>query len=174
MTKKHQQPVPLFAAGELSIRPFCEDDIPAILEVYRQNEDFLSLGLIPTTSIEMVRKDIAQSLEEKGLFCIIAHKQSGIIGIMDFAPRRGGPGTSYLALLMIAAPFRRFGYGKIIMCAFEKYLVKTYKTKVLKAGVMVNNPLAIKFWKRLGFSIGPTPKPLPDKTTVYRMSKNIG
>ena len=39
---------------------------------------------------------------------------------------------------------------------------------------MVNNPLALKFWQRVGFSISPTPEPLPDKTTVYRMTKTIG
>jgi ribosomal protein S18 acetylase RimI-like enzyme len=165
---------PLFTTGELSIRPFREDDIPSILEVYRQNEDFLSLGPVPTASLEMVRKDIAQSLEEKGLFCVISHKQGDIIGVMDFAPHRGDPGTSYLALLMIAAPFRRMGYGESILSAFEKYLIKTYKSKVLKAGVMINNPLAIKFWQRMGFIISSTPEPLPDKTTVYRMSKIIG
>jgi ribosomal protein S18 acetylase RimI-like enzyme len=164
----------LFTAGELSIQSHIEADIPAILEVYRQNEDFLSLGPVPTASLEMVKKDIAQSLDEKGFFCVIRHKSDGIIGVMDFAPQRGEPGTSYLALLMISAPYRRFGYGKIIMNAFEKYLVKTYKSKMLRAGVMVNNPLAIKFWRRIGFSISPTPEPLPDKTTVYRMSKNIG
>jgi hypothetical protein len=59
------------------------------------------------------------------------------------------------------------------MYAFEKYLVKIYQTRLLKAGVMVNNPLAIKFWRRMGFCISPTPEPLPDKTIVYRMSKSI-
>ena len=171
---KKDQITHLFTAGELSIRPYREDDIPAILEVYRQCEDFISLVPFPTTLPEMVKYDIAQSQQENGLFCVISNRAGLIIGVMDFAPQRGGPGTSHLALLMIAAPFRRFGYGKTLIDAFEKYLVKTYKSKVLKAGVMVNNPLAIKFWKRMGFNISPTPEPQPDKTTIFRMSKNIG
>jgi RimJ/RimL family protein N-acetyltransferase len=164
----------LFKAGELSVRLYKEDDIPAILEVYRQNEDFLSLGPVPKASLEMVRKDIAQSMEEKGFFCVISHQQSGIIGVMDFAPQRGDPGTAYLALLMISAPYRKLGYGESIMAAFEKYLVTTYKSKILKAGVMVNNPKAIMFWERMDFSINRTPELLPDTTTVFRMSKKIG
>jgi RimJ/RimL family protein N-acetyltransferase len=164
----------LFTAGELTIRPYTEADIPAILEVYLRNEDFLSLGPHPTASLKMVRDDIAQSLEEKGLFCVIVNRESQIIGLMDFAPRRGADGASFLALLMIAAPFRNSGCGKIIMDAFEKYLVKTYHTTVLKAGVMVNNPRAIRFWERTGFSLNRTPELLPDKTTIFRMSKNIG
>jgi ribosomal protein S18 acetylase RimI-like enzyme len=164
----------LFQTRGLQIRPYVEADIPFILEVYRQNEDFLSLGPVPTASLKMVRDDITQSKKENSLFCVISHKQSGIIGVMDFAPQRGDPGTSFLALLMIAASYRRMGYGKSIMAAFEKFLLITYKSKVLKAGVMVNNPLAIKFWKRMGFSISPTPEPLPDKTTVFRMTKTIG
>ena len=164
----------LFKAGDLVIKPYREDDIPAILEVYRQCEDFLSLGHVPKASLEMVRKDIAQADNENGMFCVISDGRGQIIGVMDFAPQRGDPGTSFLALLMIAKPFRRYGYGETIMAAFEKHLVDVYQSKLLKAGVMVNNPLAIKFWERMGFTIDRTPEPRPDGTTIYRMSKNIG
>jgi RimJ/RimL family protein N-acetyltransferase len=169
---KEKLPGPILFVGKLSIRPYAEDDIPAILEVYRQNEDFLSLGPVPTASLQMVRDDIAHSRQINGFFCVVSHKESGIIGVMDFTPPPAEPGTAVLALLMIAAPFRRLGYGKLIMEAFEKFLVNNYQTKVIEAGVMVNNPLAIRFWQRMGFSISPTPEPMPDKTTVYRMSKN--
>jgi RimJ/RimL family protein N-acetyltransferase len=164
---------PLFKAGGLSIRKYTEDDIPAILEVYHQNEDFLSLGPVPKASLTMVRDDIEQSSRENSLFCVIETKLGEIIGVMDFAPQRGGPDTSYLALLMISAPSRSMGYGKSIMEAFEKYLVNTFKSRVLKAGVMVNNPKAIRFWESMGFNINRTPELLRDKTTVFRLSKNI-
>jgi ribosomal protein S18 acetylase RimI-like enzyme len=165
---------PLFTVGKLTVRSFCEADVDSILQVYRESEDFISLGPVSQASLKMVRDDIDHAIKEHGVFCVISHEQSGIIGVMDFAPLRGDSNTSILALLMIATPQRRMGYGKSIMAAFEKYLVKTYKTKVIKAGVMVNNPLAIKFWEKTGFSINPTPEPMPDKTTVYRMTKKIG
>jgi RimJ/RimL family protein N-acetyltransferase len=168
------KPKPLFTAGDLTVRPYVQEDIPAILEVYRLNEDFLSLGPHPIASLVMVRDDIAQSQQEKGLFCVIANRESRIIGVMDFAPHRGEDGASFLALLMIAAPFRNSGCGKAILDTFEKYLVKTYQTTVLKAGVMVNNPHAIRFWERMGFSLNRTPELLPDKTTIFRMSKKLG
>lgn len=165
---------PHFKAGDLSIWTYTENDIPAILEVYRQNEDFLALGPVPKASLKMVRADIEQSDQENSLFCVIENQAGEIIGVMDFAPRRGDHDTSYLALLMIAAPYQSLGSGESIMKAFEKYLVNTHKSRVLKAGVMVNNPKAIRFWERMGFDINRTPELLPDKTTVFRMSKNIG
>jgi ribosomal protein S18 acetylase RimI-like enzyme len=164
---------PLFKTKDLIVRPFSDDDLPAVLEVYRQSEDFLSLTPHPIASLEMVKEDAEQAVKEGGLYCVIADRRQ-IIGVMDFAQQRGGPNTSFLALLMIAKPFRRNHYGEATMKSFEKYLVKNYKSKILKAGVMVNNPLAIKFWERTGFDIDRTPEPRPDGTTIYRMSKNIG
>jgi ribosomal protein S18 acetylase RimI-like enzyme len=169
---KEKLPGPILFVGKLSIRPYAEDDIPAILEVYRQNEDFLSLGPVPTASLQMVRDDIAHSHQTNGFFCVVSHKESGIIGVLDYTPPLADPTIAVLSLLMIAASYRRMGYGKLIMEAFEKFLVNNYQTKVIEAGVMVNNPLAIRFWQRMGFSISPTPEPMPDKTTVFRMSKN--
>ncbi len=51
------------------IRPITNSDLPAVLEVYRQSEDFLALGPDPHTSLEMVEKDRALSRRQHGLYC---------------------------------------------------------------------------------------------------------
>ncbi len=51
------------------IRPIVEPDLPAVLEVYRQSEDFLALGPDPHASPEMVAKDRELSRQEGGVFC---------------------------------------------------------------------------------------------------------
>ncbi len=51
------------------IRPIVNSDLPAVLEVYRQSEDFLALGPDPRASLEMVEKDQALSRQQGGVFC---------------------------------------------------------------------------------------------------------
>ena len=51
------------------IRPILDSDLPAVLEVYRQSEDFLALGPDPHASLEMVEKDRALSRQQGGVFC---------------------------------------------------------------------------------------------------------
>ena len=51
------------------IRPILDSDLPAVLEVYRQSEDFLALGPDPHASLEMAAKDRALSRQQGGVFC---------------------------------------------------------------------------------------------------------
>ena len=46
-------------------------DIQAILSVYEQSEDFLSLGPVPKASMKMVSADIEHSTRSGGVFCVI-------------------------------------------------------------------------------------------------------
>jgi hypothetical protein len=48
----------LMRSNSLDMRPITSKDYVAVLEVYRQCEDFLSLGPEPKASLAMVRKDI--------------------------------------------------------------------------------------------------------------------
>jgi hypothetical protein len=93
----------------LEIRLITDDDLEAVLGVYRQCEDFLALGPLPTASMEMVRKDIELSQQESGIFCGIFTMAGTMIGIVDYVPRNfeGNPQNAFLSLLMIAAPFRK-------------------------------------------------------------------
>ena len=57
--------IPLF-------RPYEERDLPAVLEVYRQCEDFLALGPVARASLQMVQQDLAISRQENGSRWFIA------------------------------------------------------------------------------------------------------
>ncbi len=75
--------------AEFIIRPFqgSETDLFAILEVYHQCEDFLSLGPVPVASMEMVQSDLKQSKDQGGIFCLICSAQTGEVwGIVDYIP----------------------------------------------------------------------------------------
>ena len=67
----------------LYIHPIAQDDLDAILEVYRQCEDFLALCQLPTASMEMVLKDIEISKAGGGVFCGIYTDNGKMIGVID-------------------------------------------------------------------------------------------
>src|SRR5512137_1136074 len=101
----------------LEIRPVTRDDLDAILDVYRQCEDFLALGPVATASMDMVLKDLELSRNEGGIFCGIYNESGKMIGVFDYVPHdyQGDPHAAYLELLMIAAPFRSHGVGKAVV-----------------------------------------------------------
>ena len=53
----------------LEIHPVAQDELDAVLEVYKQCEDFMALGPVPTASMGMVLKDFELSKAENAVFC---------------------------------------------------------------------------------------------------------
>lgn len=98
-------------------------DIDKIYDVYKNCEDFLSLGPVPTASYEMILNDLQISEDEGGIYCGIFMKDK-MIGVIDFVLSNfeGNPSHSYLSLLMISANNRKQGIGKDV--------VKTVETEI--------------------------------------------
>lgn len=160
---------------EFEIRPISQAEMDAVLNVYRQCEDFLALGPVSTASEEMVRKDIEISAEEGGLYCGIYKTNGEMIGIIDYVPRlyKQNPTHAFLELLMIAARYRNQGIGKAVVEAIEAEIRKDANVTVIFSGVQVNNPQAIRFWQRNGYRIVSEPKRYPDQTTAVDLRKDI-
>lgn len=147
-----------------------------ILEVYRQCEDFLALGPVAQASSAMVEADLAHSREEGGIFCgVFTPNGDRMFGIIDFLPSgyAGDPELGFLSLLMIAAPYRRQGLGEAIVQAAEEWIAQGGLVTVIRTGVQVNNPAAIRFWKRMGYEIISNAQSMPDGTVAYALSKRI-
>lgn len=161
--------------GSFSIRPITQEDLGAILEVYRQCEDFLSLGPVATASMEMVQRDIELSQSQGGSFNGIFDAENTMIGVVDFVLKdfEGDPQAAYLSLLMIAKPYRSLGFGKAVAEAVENEIRKEPKVTKIIAGVQVNNPNALRFWQRQGYQVTSGPERMPDQTTVYHLCKDL-
>ncbi len=159
----------------LEIRPITQEDWNAILEVYRQCEDFLALGPVATASLEMVLKDIEISEQQGGIFCGIYAPEGKMVGIVDYVAGNweGDPRTACLSLLMIAAPFRSQGIGAAVVEAVEDEIGKDAQITTIFSGVQVNNPQAIKFWQRHGYRIVSGPTLFPDQTTAFGLRKDL-
>ncbi|MBN2002269.1 MAG: GNAT family N-acetyltransferase [Anaerolineae bacterium] len=158
-----------------TIRPVTQSDLDAILAVYRQCEDFLALGPVPRASREMVLKDLEISQSEGGSFCGIYAADGVMVGVVDTIPYdfEGDPSQAFISLLMIAQPFRRQGIGKAVVAAIEEDIKTNPEVRTILAGVQANNPDAIRFWDRNGYSIVGGPEEMPDQTIVYRLRKDL-
>jgi ribosomal protein S18 acetylase RimI-like enzyme len=159
----------------LEVRPITQEDLDAILEVYRQSEDFLALGAVSTASLEMVRADIEISRRHVGVFCGIYRAHGKMVGVLEYVPNNfeGERQTACLSLLMIAAPFRGQGIGEAVVQAIENEIRKDPQMRTIRSGVQVNNPQAIKFWQRLGYRIVSGPEWMPDQTIVFGLRKDL-
>lgn len=161
-------------AEQFVIRPVEEPDSEAILAVYRQCEDFLALGPVPTACLAMVQEDLAHSREMGGVFCGI-HVSGKMVGVVDYVPGcfEGEPGVAFLSLLMIAGPYRAAGLGTAVVKAVENIITANRKIREIRSGVQVNNAAGIRFWRKMGYTISGGPELMPDGTTVYHLSKRV-
>jgi ribosomal protein S18 acetylase RimI-like enzyme len=160
---------------KLEICLITQEDLDAILDVYRQCEDFLALGPISTASMDMVLKDIEISQGEGGVFCGIYTSDGKMIGVVDYVPSNfeGNPQIAFLSLLMIAESFRKQGIGRAIVEAVENEIRKDPGIIAIRSGVQVNNPQAVRFWQKNGYQIVSGPELMPDPTTVFGLRKDL-
>ena len=165
----------LIRNNSFEVRAITPDDLGAVLDVYRQCEDFLALGPHSTVTMEMVLKDIEISQREGGVFCGIYRADGKIIGVVDYVPNNfeGNPHIAFLSLLMIAVSFRKQGIGKAIVQLIENEIRKDAQVTAILSGVQVNNPQAVQFWQKNGYRIVSGPELMPDQTTVFRLRKDL-
>jgi RimJ/RimL family protein N-acetyltransferase len=158
-----------------SIRPVSAADLPELLQVYRQCEDFLALGPDPRASAEMILKDLELSASQGGVFCGIYLEGDELVGVLDYIPAgfEGDPALAFIELLMISRPYRGGGLGAQIVEMVENAIWEDPAVKTIVLGVQVNNPQAARFWQRKGYIIVSGPELLPDGTVCWRMEKTV-
>jgi ribosomal protein S18 acetylase RimI-like enzyme len=159
----------------IQLFPVKPQDLDAILEVYRQCEDFLALGPVPYASLAMVETDLATSRDNNGVFCGIYTPEGEMAGIVDYIPSgfEDQRNQAFLELLMIAAPWRSHGIGDAVVRQVEALICQDPQITAILSGVQVNNPGAIRFWLRQGYTIVSGPQDFPDGTTAFRLYKGV-
>jgi len=164
----------LIRDNSFEVRTITQDDLDAVLDLYRQCEDFLALGPERTASMAMVLKDIEISQSEGGVFCGVYAVDGRMIGIVDFVLSNfeGDPHIAFISLLMIAASFRKQGIGTMIVELIENEIRKDAQVTAILSAVQVNNPQALQFWQKNGYRIVGGPKLQPDQTTTFRLQKD--
>ena len=160
--------------NSFEVRSITKDDLGAVLDVYRQCEDFLALGPEPTASMNMVLKDIEISQRKGGVFCGVYTADGRMIGVADFVPGNfeGAPHIAFFSLLMIAPSFRNQGIGTTIVKLIEDEIRRDARITAILTAVQVNNPNALRFWQKNGYRTVGEPELQPDQTTTFRLQKD--
>ena len=172
--------------GNFLFRPVTEADLPALLALYRQCEDFLALGPVATASLEMVQADVALTRPQGGVYGGIyipptpPDTEWVLAGVLDVFPNYGGEaGCAELELLMLGAPYRGQGLGAaVVEWLLTQGAPELWGASNLQpppslpirrwiSGVQANNPGAIRFWQRMGFRITGPAALCDDGTTAY-------
>jgi ribosomal protein S18 acetylase RimI-like enzyme len=149
-------------------------DLERVLAVYRQCEDFLALGPVPRASLQMVLADLAIAQQAGSIFYALYLPGNVMAGILDFLAEgyQGDSGQAYLALIMIAQPYRRGGLGKRLLDALETE-VRQRGVHTFVAHVQINNPASLAFFQSRGFVITSKPQLQPDGTTSVELRKQL-
>ncbi len=160
-------------AEPFTLRTASETDMEALLALYRQCEDFLALGPRPHASVEMIRGDLALSVEDSGAFCGIYARGGELAGVVDFTPggRRGNAQEAHIELLMLAPAYRGRRLGEAVVHAVEATIWRAADVQAIAVEAQVNNPGAIRFWQRMGYRIISGPHAQADGTTSWYLRK---
>lgn len=161
--------------NSLEIRPIIEKYLEEVIEVYRQSEDFLALGPEPRASMAMVLQDIEVSRHENGVFCGVYTSDGKMIGVVDFIPAdfKGMVHAGFISLLMIVAPLRNQGIGTRILELVEDRIMRIGQVSEIHTAVQLNNPAALRFWRRNNYCAFGDPELRPDQTLVSYLRKDL-
>jgi ribosomal protein S18 acetylase RimI-like enzyme len=160
--------------GPIELRNLTTEDFSDILDIYRQCEDFLSLGPQPKASPAMVIKDIEDACKEGGVFKGV-YCGDKLIGVASYVTKgfTGKSTDACLYLLMIIPSFRGKGIGTKIIKVIEKEIFTDAGTTAILSGVQVNNLSGLKFWRKNGYRVTGGPELMPDGTTVFHLCKDL-
>lgn len=154
------------------LRPAAAEDFAALLEVYRQNADFLALaGLMADEAL--LREDLAH-FAALGAETWVIEKDAQTAGLAAWIPAgyEGRPEQAYLELMMIGQPWRSQGLGGWAVQALLQRL-RENGCRALFAHVQVNNPRGQAFWLRCGFRVDGGAQTQPDGTVTVRLRLDL-
>jgi RimJ/RimL family protein N-acetyltransferase len=141
----------------LEMRALGARDYAAVVEIYRRTPRFVvELNGRPAESIglEMVEEDAAQAAHHGAQFVGLFLRESGaLIGVADFVPSgyKGRPSQAWIALLLIAEPYQRQGYGAEAYRLIKDAIFADPVVETIGLGVLIKNSPALAFWQTLGY-----------------------
>jgi RimJ/RimL family protein N-acetyltransferase len=150
---------PMAGQGDkrLEMRSLGAREYPAVVEIYRQTPRFIvELNGRPAESIglEMVEEDAARAAHHGAVFAgLFLRESSTMIGVADWVPAgyKGRPSQAWIALLMIAEPYQRRGYGSEADRLIEETIWADPAVQTIGLGVLTNNGPALGFWQAMGY-----------------------
>ena len=140
----------------ITLEPLTKEDYATAATIFAECRDFLVYisGEKPdSTAIELVAREAAAAAAHRAVFAGIRPAGSrSMIGVATYQPSGygGDPAAAWIALLLIAPPYRGKGYGARA-CRLIEHSVFVRGATSIRLGVLLNNPAAVLFWKTMGY-----------------------
>ncbi len=144
-------------APRLKMRDITPQDYPAALLVYRQAPDFMVRlsGYAPEAlNLALVEQEAAEARAHGARYAgLFLRARETLIGLAVFEPSgyKGERTTAWVALLLLAEPYQRQGYGAEACRLLEETAFADAGVRRIRLGVLVNNEGALHFWRRMGY-----------------------
>jgi GNAT superfamily N-acetyltransferase len=132
-----------------------EDEVPQVGMLLERCADYLDLvaGLPPSPALAhnlFTAVPPEKGYEDKILLGVWA-EPAKLVGLLDVVRDYPTQGVWFLGLLLLEPAQRRQGDGTQIYRAFEQW-AKTLGAKEIRLSVAQQNEVALRFWRRLGFT----------------------
>jgi RimJ/RimL family protein N-acetyltransferase len=110
-----------------------------------------------------------------GDFCGVYELSGKLVGIIDYISSNfdGATHVAFISLLMIGSPWRKRGIGTQILRLVEDKIREIDLVSEIQTAVQLNNPGAMRFWRRNGYRVFGDPVFRPDQTVVTYLRKNL-
>ncbi len=125
-------------------------DAPAIANIANA---IIRDTLVTFTTEERSAAGIAADIEARGAGFLVAELDSEVVGFASYTRFRSGPGYAECCehSIQLAPSARGKGIGRALMSRLEE-VARAESVHVLVAGISSENPAAIAFHARIGFS----------------------
>ena len=139
----------------LVINPLSPSDYTEAAEIYNDSQHFIvEISGETATALELVTKEAAEAQTHNAIFAGIKLKKNRrMIGIASYIPAgyKGQPSQAWLALLLIAERFHRYGYGSEAYKLIEETIFINPEVCSIRLGVLANNLTGFQFWQKKGY-----------------------
>lgn len=145
-------------SARLHIHEAGAGDLPALLEVYRSNPEFVAhqegaRGEAGYFDLEMLQRDwwLARMMPGRHMLAIYDITTGAVVGMADFMEIHPENVVPWLGALVIVRDRQRQGLGSEAYAALAATFRERYHWPALRIGVGAWNTGALAFWEHLGF-----------------------
>jgi len=159
------------------LRELEDDDLDAVVVLYRSTPNYfaaIGYGREPASKLQLQTEFMeAQRTDGRTLFAVVRCADDTLIGMADVQLEATMSDTATIALLLIAGPYQKQGYGSDVADMLEQVLFAEPEVEFILAGVAESSVLGQRFWQRRGYQYSGTTThdPLTSRTTVWLAKK---
>lgn len=149
-------------------------DAELVLTLYRQTPAYFEIISNPVPSLAEVERELEAAAHDPRRYVELVLAPSSeaidaardpetglaVVGYLDYKLDYPALGDATVNLLLIAAPYQGWGYGRCCVERLERRLKG--RVKRILAAIYGRNPQAERFWRSLGYRFAIDAKPILD------------